>query len=90
MNLATRATLYTIRKNVEDSIGEKVLLRTNRGRKKYYTKEGVVVEAYSSVFIVKVDSGEASERKVAYSYSDILTSTVEVTVCDTETKIQAS
>ena len=88
--MATRATLYSIRQNVEGTIGQKVMLRTNKGRKKFFTREGVVVETYSNVFIVRVNPGESSERKVAYSYSDILTSTVEVTICDSEQRIQAS
>jgi len=88
--LATRATLYSIRRNVEETIGQKVMLKTNKGRKKFFTREGIVDETYSNVFIVRVNPGEVSERKVAYSYSDILTSTVEVTVCDSCERIAAS
>jgi len=88
--LATRETLTEIRNNVKDCIGKKVILRTNKGRKKVHVKEGVLEEVYPSVFIVRIDDGLVSERKVSYSYSDILTETVEITLSSTSEKIQVS
>lgn len=76
--MATKATLSEIRKTVEDCIGEKVWLKTNKGKRKFSVKEGVLLDAYPSVFIVKINAGLDSERKVSYSYSDILTDTVEL------------
>lgn len=88
--MATRETLSEIRSNVKDCIGKKVVLRTNKGRKKVQVKEGVLEEVYPSVFIVRIDDGLVSERKVSYSYSDILTETVEITLSSTCEKIQVS
>lgn len=80
--MATRATLTEIRKSVEGCIGSKVILRTNKGKRKVNVKEGVIEVAYPSVFIVKINAGLDTERRVSYSYSDILTDTVEVTLMD--------
>lgn len=87
INLATKATLTEIRKNVEDCRGMKVTLKTNKGKRKAKVNEGVIEFAYPSVFTVKINNGLDSERTVSYSYSDILTDTVEVTVCDSNLDI---
>lgn len=88
--MATRATLSEIRKSVESCIGSKVLLRTNKGKRKVNVKEGIIEDAFPSVFIVKVNAGMDTERRVSYSYSDILTDTVEVTICDSSRTINVS
>lgn len=88
--LANKNPLSTIKANVENHIGKKVRLKANKGRKKTTIREGILESAYPSIFVVKIDGGYNSVRRVSYSYSDILTETVEVTVCDEERKIQIS
>ncbi|MBS4537027.1 Veg family protein [Clostridium sp. D2Q-11] len=85
-----RNTLEQIRENVETHIGEKVRLKANKGRKKTTIREGVLENAYPSIFVVKIEGGYNSVRRVSYSYSDILTETVEVTLCEIDNKIQIS
>lgn len=85
--MATRKTLVEIKESLESHLGEKVILRTNKGRKKVKVKEGIIMETYPSVFIVRIDLGLESERKVSFSYSDILTETVEVTLTDNQERI---
>lgn len=77
--MATQETLMQIRRNIEGSIGKRVQLRTNKGRKKSLISEGVLDSAYPGVFIVRVDDGLLTQRKLSYSYSDVLTETVELT-----------
>lgn len=88
--LIKRNTLDQIRENVETHIGEKVRLKANKGRKKTTIREGILENAYPSIFVVKIEGGYNSVRRVSYSYSDILTETVEVTLCDIDNKIQIS
>ncbi|MCT4566183.1 MAG: Veg family protein [Maledivibacter sp.] len=88
--MATKETLAKLKKNVENYIGQKVILKTNKGRKRVFVKEGVLEEVYANIFVVRIDRGLNSERKVSYSYSDILTETVEITLCSNDSKIQAS
>ena len=67
-----------IRQEVESNIGKEVVLKADMGRKRIKTKTGVIVNAFPSVFTVKVNNDFNVERVVSYSYSDILTSTVEL------------
>ncbi|MCF6462337.1 Veg family protein [Clostridium sp. Cult1] len=76
--------LAKIRKNVEDCVGKKVILKANKGRKKTTIREGILEEAYPSLFVVRISNQFDSVRRVSYTYSDILTETVEVTICDDE------
>ena len=41
---------------------------------------GVSERTYPNIFVVRLDE-KKSERRVSYSYSDVLTSTVELVVC---------
>lgn len=76
-----------IRKKLEGSIGKRVVLKANKGRNKTTIKEGILESAYPSLFVVKVSNQYDSVKRVSYTYSDVLTSTVEVTICDELEKI---
>lgn len=80
-NMAEKCDLAQIRKNVEQSIGEKVQLKANKGRKKSFIKEGVLENSYASIFIVKFENDYEMTRRVSYSYTDILTKAVEIVRC---------
>ncbi|NLK22026.1 MAG: Veg protein [Epulopiscium sp.] len=74
-----RQDLSQIRRDIEECVGEKVKLKTNKGRRKTVINEGVLEDAYSSVFVVRVKNAfENSFRRISYSYTDILTQTVEL------------
>ena len=82
MILATIATLDRIKHSLEQYVGRKVLLKANKGRKQVVTRRGVLDDLYPSVFVIKVPKGEGEEgyRKIAYSYSDLLTENVSIKV----------
>lgn len=67
---------------MEGCIGKKVILKANKGRKKTTVREGVLEEAYPSLFVVRISNQYDFVRRVSYTYSDILTETVEITICD--------
>ncbi len=69
--------LFEIRKKLESHLGEKIKLRANRGRRKTYEKEGVLESLYPSIFIVRVDENNYFQR-LSFSYTDVLTETVEL------------
>ena len=68
--------LDSIKKNIENHIGEKVTLKANGGRKKVVVNNGTIEKAYPSIFVVRLD--DDAQRTVTYSYSDILTKTVQI------------
>ncbi len=73
--------LIRIRKDIEKCIGKNVILRANKGRKKTIVREGILEASYPNLFVVRICNEYDSSRKVSYTYTDILTGTVEVTVC---------
>ena len=89
--LLEKNNLDKIRKDVEDCVGKRVILRANKGRKKIIVREGILEDAYPNLFVVRISNEYDSVRRVSYTYSDILTETVEVTICDeVERKINIS
>jgi uncharacterized protein Veg len=88
--LATRQTLDGIKSNVMECLGKKVILRTNKGKRKVKVREGIIENVFPCIFTVRVDQGTEAERTISFSYSDILTESVEVTVVGTSGVIQVS
>ncbi|MBC2579896.1 Veg family protein [Clostridium sp. DJ247] len=68
--------LASIRKNIEDHVGDKVTLKANGGRRKIFVNKGIIEKAYPSIFVIRLDND--TQRKVTYSYSDVLTKTVQL------------
>ncbi len=76
----SKNALVDIKKSLESHVGEKILLRANGGRRKTIERTGVLEETYPAVFIVKLDQEQHAFKRVSYSYADILTETVELSV----------
>lgn len=83
-------SLDRIKKDVETCVGEKVRLKANKGRRKTFVKEGILESTYPCIFVVKFNTDQDSIRRVSYSYSDILTETVELTLCSENRRIKCS
>lgn len=60
-------------------MGQRIRLKANKGRRKILEREGVLEGIYPHIFTVKIEEAD-SERRVSYSYADLLTSTVELVV----------
>ncbi|MFB5679136.1 biofilm formation stimulator Veg [Paenibacillus terreus] len=76
--------LLDIKRSLDAHVGQKILLKANGGRRKTVERTGVLEETYPSVFIVKLDQEQQSCKRVSYSYADILTESVEVTIYDAD------
>ncbi|MBR3280329.1 MAG: Veg family protein [Clostridia bacterium] len=74
-----KSNINEVKKNIEDHVGQKVLLRGSLGRNKSFEKEGTLINAYPNMFLVKTDNGM---EKLSYRYVDVLTKTVELSVGD--------
>lgn len=68
--------LATIKKDIENHVGEKVVLKANGGRRKVYVNNGVIEKTYPSIFVIRLEND--THRTVTYSYSDVLTKTVQI------------
>jgi uncharacterized protein Veg len=80
--------LLEIKRSLEPHVGQKIMLRANGGRRKTVERSGVLEETYPSVFIVKLDQEQYAFKRVSYSYADILTESVEVTVCSNDGQVR--
>ena len=74
-----RSDIANLKTDIVDKIGQKIIVKGSLGRSKAYEKEATIEKAYPNIFVVKY---EENDRNVTYSYTDVLTRTVEVEVFD--------
>lgn len=71
-------TTEDIKKGIGKYIGKKIVVKANKGRKKIVTRSGLLEATYPSIFIVRYGIDDEVISRVSYSYSDILTSNVQI------------
>lgn len=80
-----------IKRDLESFVGSRIRLKANRGRNRIIEREGILESIYPNIFVVKLNERKV-ERRVSYSYADVLTETVELFICeapDSEIRIAA-
>ncbi len=87
--LAHSKEIDEIKKNIEDMLGVKVRLKTNKGRKKISIRTGIIEHTYPSIFTVRITDKYDKERTVSFAYTDILIRNVQIMPYEEEPKIQA-
>ena len=76
-----RTEISSLKTDINDKIGQKIIVKGSLGRSKEFEKEGTIEKAYSNLFVVKY---EENDRTASYTYTDLLTRTVEVDVFNGE------
>ena len=71
--------IASLKTDINEKIGQKIIVKGSLGRCKSFEKEATIEKAYPNIFVIKYEEDEGS---VTYSYTDILTRTVEVDVFD--------
>ncbi|MDD4171861.1 MAG: Veg family protein [Syntrophomonas sp.] len=79
--MSSPRAIAEIKKDLEFFVGSKIRLKANRGRNRIIEKEGVLESIYPNIFVVRLNERKV-ERKVSYTYADVLTETVELFVYD--------
>ena len=74
-----RTDIANLKTDILEKVGQKIIVKGSLGRSKAFEKEATIEKAYPNIFVVKY---EENNRNVTYSYTDILTRTVEVEVFD--------
>lgn len=70
-----------VRKAVIKHIGSRVIIQANKGRHKMDITEGVIAETYPSIFLIQVNGNNNEPcRKLSFSYTDVLTKDVQLTL----------
>ncbi len=76
------ANVGNVRQAVAKHEGSRVRVRSNLGRHKYDVTEGIISEIYPCIFLVKVKNEmEDTFQTVSYSYTDVITGDVQLTLC---------
>ena len=71
--------ILDLKTDITEKIGQKIIVKGSLGRTKSFEKEATIEKTYPNIFVIKY---EEDDRNVTYSYTDILTRTVEVEVFD--------
>ena len=74
-----KTDITNLKTDILEKVGQKIIVRGSLGRSKAFEKEATIEKAYPNIFVVKY---EENDRNVTYSYTDVLTRTVEVDVYD--------
>lgn len=69
--------LEKIKNNLDSFVGQSIRLKANRGRKRVLEVEGVLEQTYPKVFVIRLREKQM-ERRLSYSYADLLTKAVEL------------
>jgi len=78
--MAARNALEIIKKDLESFVGKTITLRANQGRKKVLETEGILENTYPRVFVVKLSDRPGVVKRVSYTYADVLTETVKLSI----------
>ncbi|MCD8509614.1 MAG: Veg family protein [Bacillus sp. (in: Bacteria)] len=73
-------TLIEIKRSLDQNVGKRITIQANGGRRKTIERSGLLEGTYPSVFTIKLDQDEYSVERVSYSYTDVLTETVKLTL----------
>lgn len=78
-NMICRTDIANLKTDIGEKIGQKIIVKGSLGRSKAFEKEATIEKTYPNIFVVKYAE---NDRNVTYSYTDVLTRTVEVEVFD--------
>ena len=74
-----KTDISNLKTDILEKVGQKIIVKGSLGRSRAFEKEATIEKAYPNIFVVKY---EENDRNVTYSYTDVLTRTVEVEVFD--------
>ena len=74
-----KSDIANLKTDIFEKVGQKIIVKGSLGRSKAFTKEAIIEKAYPNIFVVRY---EENNSNVTYSYTDVLTRTVEVEVFD--------
>ncbi|PYZ95442.1 ABC transporter permease [Alteribacter lacisalsi] len=82
-------TLIEIKRTLDENVGKRVTIKANGGRRKTIERSGLLEGTYPSVFIIKLDQDANAFERVSYSYTDVLTDTVQLSLPEEETATES-
>ena len=79
IHLSCKKKVYKVQEALSQFVGSDVKLKANSGRRRYIERSGVLEGTYSNLFVVRVEE-QSVERKMSFSYVDLLTGNVVLIV----------
>ena len=76
-----RNDIANLREDIEEKVGQKIIVKGSLGRSKFFEKEATLQKAYPNLFVVKYNKEEGN---ATYSYTDVLTRTIDLQIFDGE------
>jgi uncharacterized protein Veg len=73
--------LEKVRASVMLQVGSRVQIMLDEGRHRSNIKEGVLENAFPSVFTIRVDGKGDNKQLLSFSYSDIVTQGIRMRLC---------
>lgn len=77
-----RKDVSHVKNDIQRNIGSIVQLETNKGRHKSVINKGIISNVYPSIFTIQLIETSGATRNMSFSYTDVLTNTVEITLCE--------
>ena len=72
-----------VRASVQQQCGSRVVIQLDKGRNKIDIQEGVIQEAYPSVFtILTEDTEDRPSQLLSFSHTDIITKEIRMKLCE--------
>ena len=75
---------------LSDNLGSRVRITAKKGRKRVIVRHGFIQSTYPSIFTMVLDNLSEfadGERTVSFSYADILTKSIEITIVDSKVEV---
>ena len=76
-----RDDISNLREDIVGKEGQKIIVKGALGRSRFFEKEATLEKAYPNIFVVKYNEEEGN---ATYSYTDVLTRTIDLQVFDGE------
>ncbi len=76
----------SVKESLESIKGMPVTVRAIKGRKRFVLKDCIIDNVYNNIFTVLYTNRLGCEENICFSYADILTGTIKITVLNTQNK----
>ena len=79
----SQADINKVRASVHQQCGRRVMIQLDRGRNRVDIQEGVIKNAYPSIFTILIDSQKEDipPQLLSFSYTDIITRDIRMKLC---------
>jgi uncharacterized protein Veg len=82
IELIEKKDLFQLREDISTCVGSRITLESKTRHNKSTVSEGVIANVYPSIFTVETEKGAPSNRTLSFSYTDVLTNAIEITIFD--------